>query len=42
LLKRKADHHKTKEHLNKEIEIFKEIEANGWMEKYEKELAALS
>jgi tetratricopeptide (TPR) repeat protein len=42
LLKRKGDHIKAKEALNKAIEIFKECGADGWVEKAEKELAALS
>jgi len=31
-----------KENLNKAIEILKECGADGWVEKYEKELAAIS
>ena len=42
LFKRKGDKSKTKENLNKAIEIFKECGADGWVEKAEKELAALS
>ena len=42
LFKRKGDLSKAKENLNKAIEIFKECGADGWVEKYEKELAALS
>ncbi|MBL7178241.1 MAG: hypothetical protein ISS66_20650, partial [Desulfobacteraceae bacterium] len=42
LFKRKSDKSKAKENLNKAIEIFKECGADGWVEKYEKELAALS
>jgi hypothetical protein len=42
LFKRKGDLPKTKEHLNKAIEIFKECGADGWVEKYEKELVTLS
>ncbi|MCK4819657.1 hypothetical protein KA005_28080, partial [bacterium] len=42
LFKRKDDPSKAKESLAKAIEIFKECGADGWMEKYEKELAALS
>ena len=41
ILKRKGNHSKAKEKLNKAIEIFKECGADGWVEKYEKELAAL-
>jgi hypothetical protein len=41
LLKRKGDTLKAKEKLSKAIEIFKECGADGWVEKYEKELAAL-
>ena len=42
LFKRKGELQKTKENLSKAIEIFKECGADGWVEKYEKELAALS
>ncbi len=42
LLKRKGDQPKAKENLNKAIEIFKECGADGWVEKYEKELVSLS
>jgi predicted ATPase len=42
LSKRKGDQPKAKEHLNKTIEIFKECGADGWVEKYEEELASLS
>jgi len=41
LFKRKGDISKTKENQSKAIEIFKECGADGWVEKYEKELAAL-
>jgi class 3 adenylate cyclase/tetratricopeptide (TPR) repeat protein len=41
LFKRKGDQSKAKENLTKAIEIFKECGADGWVEKYEKELAAL-
>jgi hypothetical protein len=41
LFKRKGDKSKTKENLNKAIEIFKECGADGWVKKNEKELAAL-
>jgi hypothetical protein len=42
LFKRKGDQSKAKENLNKAIEILKECGADGWVEKYEKELATLS
>jgi tetratricopeptide (TPR) repeat protein len=42
LFKRKEDFPEAKENLTKAIEIFKECGADGWVEKYEKELAALS
>jgi class 3 adenylate cyclase/tetratricopeptide (TPR) repeat protein len=38
LFKRKGDHSKFQENLNKAIEIFKECGAEGWVEKYEKDL----
>jgi tetratricopeptide (TPR) repeat protein len=41
LFKRKGNLPKAKENLSKAIEIFKECGADGWVEKYEKELAAL-
>jgi len=41
LFKRKGEQSKVKENLNKAIEIFKECGADGWVEKYEKELASL-
>jgi predicted ATPase len=41
LFNRKADLPKAKENLTKAIEIFKECGADGWVEKYEKELASL-
>ena len=41
LYKRRGERSKAKENLNKAIEIFKECGADGWVEKYEKELAAL-
>ena len=41
LFKRKGDLTKAKVHLNKAIRIFKECGADGWVQKYEKELAAL-
>jgi len=42
LFKRKGDIPKAKENLNKSIEIFKECGADGWVDKYEKELASFS
>ena len=42
LFKRKGDRLKTRENLGKAIEIFKECGADGWVEKYEKELTTLS
>jgi tetratricopeptide (TPR) repeat protein len=41
LFKRKGDKLKAKENLGKAIEIFKECGADGWVEKYEKELEVL-
>ena len=41
LFRRKSDLSKARENLNKAIEIFKECGADGWMEKYEAELATL-
>jgi predicted ATPase len=41
LFKRKEDFTKVKENLTKATEIFKECGADGWVEKYEKELASL-
>ena len=41
LFKRKGDLPKARENLSKAIEIFKECGADGWVEKYEKELASL-
>ncbi|MBL7203317.1 MAG: hypothetical protein ISS63_03150 [Desulfobacteraceae bacterium] len=41
LFKRKGDLPKAKENLGKAIEIFKECGADGWVEKYEKELEPL-
>jgi tetratricopeptide (TPR) repeat protein len=41
LFKRKNDLPKAKENLTRTIEIFKECGADGWVEKYEKELASL-
>ena len=42
VLRRKGDQQKAKENLNQAIETFKECGADVWVEKYEKELAALS
>ena len=42
LFKRKGRLSRVKENLNKAIEIFRECGADGWVEKYAKELAALS
>jgi class 3 adenylate cyclase/tetratricopeptide (TPR) repeat protein len=42
LFKRKGDLPKAKENMSKAIEIFKECGADGWVEKYEKALGALS
>jgi len=41
LFKRKGDQSKARETLGKSIEILKECGADGWVEKYEKELAKL-
>jgi hypothetical protein len=41
LFKRKADFPKVKENLTKATDIFKDCGADGWAEKYEKELAEL-
>jgi len=41
LSKRKGNTLKARENLGKAIEIFKECGADGWVEKYEKELATL-
>jgi tetratricopeptide (TPR) repeat protein len=41
LFKRKGDRLKACENLGKAIEILKECGADGWVEKYEKVLAAL-
>jgi tetratricopeptide (TPR) repeat protein len=41
LFKRKGDLPKAKENLGKAIKIFKECGADGWVEKYEKELESL-
>jgi tetratricopeptide (TPR) repeat protein len=42
LLKRKGDTPKAKENLGESIKILKECGADGWVEKYEEELAALA
>jgi class 3 adenylate cyclase/tetratricopeptide (TPR) repeat protein len=42
LFKRKDDLPKARENLSKAIEIFKDCGADGWVEKYEKELASLA
>jgi hypothetical protein len=42
LFKRKGDRSRAGENLGKAIEILKECGADGWVEKYEKELAQLS
>ena len=41
LFKRKGDQPKAKEHLGKAIEIFKECSADGWVDKYKRELKLL-
>jgi len=42
MFKRKGDRSKARENLGKAIEILKECGADGWAEKYEKELATIS
>jgi hypothetical protein len=42
LQKRHSNQPKTMEYLNTAVEIFKKCGADGWVEKYEKELASLS
>ncbi len=42
LFKRKENQSKAKENLNKAIDIFKECGADGWVKKYQEELASLS
>jgi tetratricopeptide (TPR) repeat protein len=42
LFKRRGDRLKTQENLGKAIEILKECGADGWVEKYEKELALIA
>ena len=39
--KRKGDRSNARENLGKAVEIMKECGADGWVEKYEKELTAL-
>jgi len=41
LFKRKGDIQKARETLGRAIEILRECGADGWVEKYEKELAGL-
>jgi tetratricopeptide (TPR) repeat protein len=41
LFKRKGDRLKAQANLGKAIEIFKECGADGWVKKYEKELATI-
>ena len=41
LFMRKGDHSKAKENLGRAIEIFKECGADGWVQIYQKDLAAL-
>jgi hypothetical protein len=41
LLKRKGDKSKAKGNLSKAVEIFKECGVDGWVMKYEEELASL-
>jgi hypothetical protein len=41
LFKRKGDRLKARENLGKAIEILKECGAEGWVSKYEKELASI-
>ncbi len=41
LFRRKGDRLKAREILGKAIEVLKECGADGWVEKYEKELAAM-
>ena len=42
LFRRKGNNSKAKENLNGAIKILKECGADGWVQKYEKELAAIS
>jgi hypothetical protein len=41
IMRRKGDQSKAKENLAKALDIFKECGADGWVEKYEKELVSL-
>ena len=41
LHKRNGNQSKAREHLSKAVEIYKECGANGWVEKYEKQLTKL-
>ena len=41
LFKRKGDYSNAKKHLTKGIDIFKDCGADGWVEKYERDLAEL-
>jgi tetratricopeptide (TPR) repeat protein len=41
VFKRKGDLKKSIEHMSKALEIFKECGADGWVEKYQKDLAEL-
>jgi len=40
--KREGEPSKAKENLNKAIDIFKKCGADGWVERYQKELSSLS
>jgi hypothetical protein len=42
LVKRKGDLVKAKESLSEAVRIFKECDADGWVKKYEEEMASLS
>jgi len=42
LFKRKSEQPKVRENLGKAIEILRECGADGWVDKYEKELASVS
>jgi class 3 adenylate cyclase/tetratricopeptide (TPR) repeat protein len=42
LFKRKGDRLKTKDNLSRAIELFKECGADGWVKKYEEELASFA
>jgi hypothetical protein len=42
MFKRKDDQLKAKENLNRAIDILRECGADGWVEKYENELASVS